>query len=766
MNTPSLGNGSRKNKSDTNNSLPKERDQGDGAPGFVPNSEKMVESKPFSIKLEVDIVQILLFIGALVTRTWQIGLPHAVVFDELHFSKFVSLYLQKTFFFDIHPPLGKLLLSLAGHYIGFEGNVTFDKIGTDYPDSVPVGQLRLLPAMFGSLLVPLVYQIAVELHMSRWAALLAASFVLFDNAVLVQSRFILMEGMLLFFMALAILSFLKFRFIYHGDFSLHWWFWLTVTGFSFTCAFSIKYIGLMTMLLIILLVAKDYWWMLADILKSDLCLIQHFCARVLCLVLIPLSLYVGIFFIHLSLLTKAGPHDNVMTSAFQASLEGGLAALTKGQPLNVVYGSQITLRFSNNQSPSRPCWLHSHPHVYPIRYPDGRGSSHQQQVTCYIFKDLYNWWIIKHPNSNTLMVSDPPQPVKHGDLIQLVHGLTGRALNSHDVAAPMSPQNQEVSCYIDYNVSMAAQNLWKVELINRNSNEENWQTIKSFVRLHHVSTSQALKVSGKQLPEWGFHQLEVVTDHLTDQMHTIWNVEEHRYTRSPEKEGQARELSQAEMIPSEPTHLSLWAKFCELQMKMIFSNHDIDLEHKYSSGPLEWPLLDKNVAYWISPETNAQIHLLGNIFIWYFSTVALLVYIVVWLCYILTRQRLAFHLNEAEWNHFVFVGQLLLGGYFLHYLPHFVTDRTMFLHQYLPAFFFKVITCAALFDHVLSVASRFSQSLATMLKYLTVIIIFVTVIVFIYFAAFSYGTIPLTAQDIQQMMWKESWDFLILNKRK
>ena len=28
-----------------------------------------------------------------------------------------------------------------------------------------------------------------------------------------------------------------------------------------------------------------------------------------------------IFYIHLTILTKAGPHDNVMTSAFQASLE-------------------------------------------------------------------------------------------------------------------------------------------------------------------------------------------------------------------------------------------------------------------------------------------------------------------------------------------------------------------------------------------------------------------------------------------------------------
>jgi dolichyl-phosphate-mannose--protein O-mannosyl transferase len=33
---------------------------------------------------------------------------------------------------------------------------------------------------------------------------------------------------------------------------------------------------------------------------------------------------------------------------------------------------------------------------------------------------------------------------------------------SHDVAAPVTPQNQEVTCYIDSNVSMAAQNQWRV----------------------------------------------------------------------------------------------------------------------------------------------------------------------------------------------------------------------------------------------------------------------------------------------------------------
>lgn len=39
-------------------------------------------------------------------------------------------------------------------------------------------------------------------------------------------------------------------------------------------------------------------------------------------------------------------------------------------------------------------------------------------------------------------MSHPVDAIHHGDTIQLVHGITSRALNSHDVAAPVSPQNQ------------------------------------------------------------------------------------------------------------------------------------------------------------------------------------------------------------------------------------------------------------------------------------------------------------------------------------
>ena len=45
-----------------------------------------------------------------------------------------------------------------------------------------------------------------------------------------------------------------------------------------------------------------------------------------------------------------------------------------------------------------------------------------------------------------------------------------------------------------------------------------------------------LQLTGSQLGEWGFYQYEVATDRAAAAGHldnaAVWNVEEHRYTRS------------------------------------------------------------------------------------------------------------------------------------------------------------------------------------------------------------------------------------------
>lgn len=40
------------------------------------------------------------------------------------------MYTKGVFFFDIHPPLGKLLLALAGYVGGFDGQYNFERIGS------------------------------------------------------------------------------------------------------------------------------------------------------------------------------------------------------------------------------------------------------------------------------------------------------------------------------------------------------------------------------------------------------------------------------------------------------------------------------------------------------------------------------------------------------------------------------------------------------------------------------------------------------------
>ncbi|XP_012266663.2 protein O-mannosyltransferase 1 [Athalia rosae] len=712
-----------------------------------------------TINLQIDLVAAFLLFAGLVTRLYRLEEPRSIVFDELHYGKYVGLYMKQTYFFDSHPPLGKQLVSVAAYLAGFDGKFKFDRIGSEYTDLVPLFALRIVPALCGSLVLPTVYHLALELGLKQWSAAIAGLMLLFDNALLTQSRFILMESILIQFSLFGLLCVGKFRKIMDKPFTISWWIWLSLAAVNLTCALCVKYVGFYSLLLSLALIARDYWSLIPHKYLSTAVLYIHLLARLIVLITIPIFIYIGVFYVHLSILTKAGPHDSVMTSAFQASLEGGLASITKGQPLEVAHGSQITLRHTHG----RACWLHSHNQVYPLRYPDNRGSSHQQQVTCYSFKDVNNWWIVKRPGIDGLVVSKPIEPIKHGDVIQLVHGISSRALNSHDVAAPMSPQNQEVSCYIDYNVSMPAQNLWRVDIINRDQTGPIWHTIQSQIRLIHVNTEQALKFSGRQLPDWGYNQHEIVADRIIEQPDTVWNVEEHRYTKSEDQKQRERELVGAEMIPLRATTLSFWEKFVELQTKMFFNAQEGQNSHMYSSDPLEWPLMTRGIAYWVSTESNAQVHLLGNIVVWYSGAISILTYSCLLVFYLMRRRRLCFDISDKEWNRFVGFGEVLLIGYLLHFLPFFFIERTLFLHHYLPAFVFKVLITSAVIDHLhYLIGTRLKWNLALYL-YKLGIAAWIGSIIFVFkkFAVLSYGMTPLTVTEILKLRWRDTWDFII-----
>ncbi|XP_055576132.1 protein O-mannosyl-transferase 1 isoform X4 [Falco biarmicus] len=437
---------------------------------------------------------------------------------------------------------------------------------------------------------------------------------------------------------------------------------------------------------------------------------------------------------------------------------GGLARITQGQPLEVAYGSQITLR--NVLGKPMQCWLHSHTNTYPIRYENGRGSSHQQQVTCYPFKDVNNWWIVKDPGMQQLVVSNPPRPVRHGDIVQLVHGITTRYLNTHDVAAPLSPHSQEVSCYIDYNISMPAQNLWRVEIVNRESDTDVWKTILSEVRFVHVNTSAVLKLSGASLPEWGYRQLEVVGEKLSKGYHQsmVWNVEEHRYGKSQEQKEREVELhSPTQMDISK--NLSFMAKFTELQWKILTLKNE-DTEHKYSSSALDWITMDTNIAYWLHPTSGAQIHLLGNVVTWASANIAAVVYMCLSLWYLIRRRRKVYDIPEGAWQLWVSAGGICVGGWAVNYLPFFLMEKTLFLYHYLPALTFQILLIPIVLQHL---GDHLCRSLLLKSMFSASIVAWFSSVYFVYctFSPVTYGEPSLSVTELKDLRWKDSWNILI-----
>ena len=129
-----------------------------------------------------------LFVLALVTRFAFLKYPREVVFDEYHFGKFVNGYVLGEYFFDIHPPLGKLLLLLGAWAGGYDGSQGWRSIGEPIGGAVNLFALRAVPAAQGALLPPLLYAAGRAAGLSRPAAVLAPAGVLFDVCCLVEQR--------------------------------------------------------------------------------------------------------------------------------------------------------------------------------------------------------------------------------------------------------------------------------------------------------------------------------------------------------------------------------------------------------------------------------------------------------------------------------------------------------------------------------------------------------------------------------------------------
>lgn len=146
---------------------------------------------------------IYLTILSFIVRLAFLDHPAVVIFDEVHFGGFAQKYLNRQFFNDLHPPLARLLVTLSAWVGGFNADFSFYDIGADYLKAkVPYVVMRAFTAVSGAIVVPIAYATMRGMGLRYCTSLAVATALTFENALITQSRLILLDSYLVLFTAM------------------------------------------------------------------------------------------------------------------------------------------------------------------------------------------------------------------------------------------------------------------------------------------------------------------------------------------------------------------------------------------------------------------------------------------------------------------------------------------------------------------------------------------------------------------------------------
>ncbi|CAK1549544.1 unnamed protein product [Leptosia nina] len=673
------------------------------------------------------------------TRFYKVLEPDHVCWDETHFGKMASWYINRTFFFDVHPPLGKMLIALSGKLTGYDGNFPFDKPGDKY-DGARYEGMRIFCATLGALIIPLTFLTLWEMTKSIDSTLIGTMLLLLDVGFLTLNRYILLDPILLFFMTCSMYGAFKVRSLTETGtppFAPHMLCWQFFLGASLACTMSVKFVGLFIVLFVGFRTIADLWNVLGDLTKPVSLTLKHLIGRSITLILWPIILYVFFFWIHLTILSKSGSGDGFYSSGFQARLQGN-SLNNASAPRVLAYGATITLK--NHRTGGG--YLHSHQHLYP----QGVGAR-QQQITTYTHKDENNKWIIKPYDRESV---SGVVLVRSGDLVRLTHIPTGRNLHSHREKAPQTTKFMQVTGYGEDGIG-DANDVWKI-IVSNGKDDDEILTVRSKLVFVHYLQSCVLTTTSKQLPKWGFEQQEVACNPNLRDPNALWNIEDNVFDGLPK-------------MSFEVYASGFIERLVESHAVMLQGNSGLKpKEGEVTSQPWQWPINYRGQYF----SGNAhRVYLLGNPVIWWTNLAFLLLFFFIYIINCVREKRAeAFGgtvpanenrslLNAAGW---CFV------GWALHYVPFWAMGRILYFHHYFPALIFSSMLTGILTEYLLrSVQSFLSPELGRAIYHSTLgVIIAVTVYSFYLFSPLAYGMTGASQDDnstMSSLRWLESWEF-------
>ena len=161
---------------------------------------------------------------SLMLHLWRISYPDRPVFDEVFFASFASDYIYHEPYLGVHPPFGNLIYASTIFLTSRDdgANAQFFNVkkasGNSYLPitynnlpyhAFPYVSLRIVSALFGAALPVVFYSFLVSIGVSTLGSLIGAGMIVLENALLLQTRLILIDGMYLVFGFAALIFYVK-----------------------------------------------------------------------------------------------------------------------------------------------------------------------------------------------------------------------------------------------------------------------------------------------------------------------------------------------------------------------------------------------------------------------------------------------------------------------------------------------------------------------------------------------------------------------------
>lgn len=264
--------------------------------------EVLTSRKPLFNWREIATIFCVLAISAL-THLPNLKNPPYNIFDETHFGGFVSDYVRGICFFDIHPPLAKLMLAGVAKATGYDGKFNFSNHGGKYTSDFYV-PMRMLPAVCSTLIAPLMTATLILNHCGCMASFLVGLMMALEFTGIVQGRLILTDGILYFFVALTMFFTALMERVESYPV-------LVLQALAAGCALSVKFTGACVLTLVaisnmrMLYLSKRKTWF------AELCL-RGAIVAIVCIATLFLTI-----FIHLEMMPHRGFGDRYMPPDFR-----------------------------------------------------------------------------------------------------------------------------------------------------------------------------------------------------------------------------------------------------------------------------------------------------------------------------------------------------------------------------------------------------------------------------------------------------------------